>query len=123
MLYDGLRDLWYVLETDGQSLFPQPTDHAVLHTRTLDPTTGTWKTLQSLQVPPPVFGLAAVIKNRLVYVGYDSDVDSASSTSFITIDTTDPTSPNIYGATALPVLPFGFIGTRSQTGNGGLATC
>ena len=90
VLYDGLRDLWYVIETDGQSLFPAPTDHAVLHTRTLDPVSGTWKTLQSLQVPPPVFGLAAAITNRLVYVGYDPQVDAASGTSFVTIDTTDP---------------------------------
>lgn len=119
VLYDGLRDLWYVIETDGQSLFPAPTDHAVLHTRTLDPVSGTWKTLQSLQIPPPVFGLAAAITNRLVYVGYDPQVDAASGTSFITIDTTDPTAPNLYGATPLPVQPFGLIATRSQTGNGG----
>lgn len=49
VLYDGLRDLWLIVETDGTSLFPTPTDHAVLHIRTLDPVTGTWTTLQSLQ--------------------------------------------------------------------------
>jgi hypothetical protein len=119
VLYDGLRDYWFVIETQGTSLFPTPTDHAVLHTRTLDPVTGTWKTLQSLEVPPPVFGLAAVITNRLVYVGYDTQVDSQSGTSFITIDTTDPMAPNIYGATELPVQPQGLMATRSQTGNGG----
>src|SRR5579862_2700342 len=64
VLYDGLRDLWLVVETDGTSLFPTPTDHAVLHIRTLDPVTGTWKTLQSLQIPPPIFGLAAPLTNR-----------------------------------------------------------
>jgi hypothetical protein len=119
VLYDGLRDYWFVIETQGTSLFPTPTDHAVLHTRTLDPVSGTWKTLQSLEVPPPVFGLAAAITNRLVYVGYDNQVDAESGTSFITIDTTDPTAPNIYGATGLSVQPQGLIATRSQTGNGG----
>jgi hypothetical protein len=119
VLYDGLRDYWFVIETQGTSLFPTPTDHAVLHTRTLDPVSGTWKTLQSLEVPPPVFGLAAVITNRLVYVGYDTQVASQSGTSFITIDTTDPAAPNIYGATPLDVQPQGLIATRSQTGNGG----
>jgi hypothetical protein len=116
-LYDGLRDLWLIMETDGTSLFPVPTDHAVLHVRTLDPGNGTWTTLQSLQVPPPVFGLATVLKNRLVYVGYSDKVDA--SIALITIDTSDPTQPNIYGITALPEQPFGLIGTRSQTGNGG----
>ncbi len=119
VIYDGLRDLWYVIETDGTSLFPTPSDHAVLHIRTLDPASGTWTTLQSLRVPPPVFGLAAAITNRLVYVGFDSQVDAQSGTSFVTVDTTDPTMPNIYGSTGLPVQPFGLIGTRSQTGNGG----
>ncbi|HEY8090296.1 MAG TPA: hypothetical protein VIF09_20685, partial [Polyangiaceae bacterium] len=71
VLYDGLRDLWFVIETDGTSLFPTPSDHAVLHIRTLNPADGTWTTLQSLQVPPPVFGLASAITNRIIYVGFD----------------------------------------------------
>jgi hypothetical protein len=119
VLYDGQRDLWYVIETDGTSLFPTPTDHAVLHIRTLDPVTGTWTTLQSVQIPPPVFGLAAAITNRLVYVGYDAATDAGSGTSFVTIDTSTPSAPNIYGLTGLPVTPFGLLATRSQTGNGG----
>jgi hypothetical protein len=119
VLYDGLRDLWFVISTQGMSLFPQPTDRAVLDIRTLNPVDGTWTTIQSLTVPPPVFGLAAVVTNRLIYVGYDSQVDAQSGTSLVTIDTSMPTAPNIYGATGLPVQPFGLIATRSQQGNGG----
>jgi hypothetical protein len=120
VLYDGLRDLWYVIETNGQSLFPTPTDKAVLHVRTLDPVSGTWTDVGSLAVPPPVFGLSSVLTNRLVYIGFDTTIDSASGTSFITIDTSDPTSPSIYaGAPGLPIQPQGIIGTRSRSGNGG----
>lgn len=119
VLYDGLRDIWFVIETNGQSLFPTPSDKAVLHIRTLDPVSGTWADLGSLQVPPPVFGLSSVLTNRLVYVGFDSQVDAASGTSFVTIDTTDPTAPNIYASTGLPIQPQGIIGSRSRTGNGG----
>jgi hypothetical protein len=121
VLYDGKRDLWFVIESQGTSLFPTPTDRAVLHIRTLDPVSGTWTTLQSLQVPPPVFGLATALTNRLLYVGFDNLVDSQSGTSLLTIDTADPSAPNIYDATPLPVQPFGMIGTRSDTGNGGPA--
>jgi hypothetical protein len=119
VLFDGLRDLWLVIETDGTSLFPTPTDHAVLHIRKLDPVTGDWSTLQSLQIPPPIFGLAAPLTNRFVYVGFDTQPDAQSGATFITIDTTDPTMPNIYAVTPLPAQPEGLIATRSQTGNGG----
>lgn len=117
--YDGLRDLWIIIQVTGQSLFPTPSDKATLQLRTLDPTSGTWMTLGSLQVPPPVFGLSTVIKNRLVYVGFDNLVDSASGTSLITIDTTDPTNPNIYGAVGLSAQPTGMMGTRSVTAPAG----
>jgi hypothetical protein len=119
VLYDGLRDLWLVVETDGTSLFPTPTDHAVLHLRTLDPVSGTWTTIQSLQIPPPIFGLAATLTNRFVYLGFDTAADAQSGATFITIDTSDPKQPNILGATPLPVQPEGLMATRSQTGNGG----
>jgi hypothetical protein len=117
--YDGLRDLWIIIETNGQSLFPTPSDKATLHLRTLDPVSGTWATLGSLSVPPPVFGLAAVLKNRLVYVGFDNLVDSASGTSLVTIDTSDPTNPNIYASLGLVTQPTGIIGTRSGLGMAG----
>lgn len=117
--YDGLRDLWIIIETNGQSLFPTPNDKATLHLRTLDPMTGTWTTLGSLSVPPPVFGLSAVVKNRLVYVGFDPLIDATSGTSFVTIDTSDPTAPNIYASLGLDVQPQGILGTRSISGNGG----
>jgi hypothetical protein len=120
VLFDGLRDLWLVVETDGTSLFPAPTDHAVLHTRKLDPVTGTWTTLQSLQIPPPIFGLAAVLTNRFVYLGFDTQPDAQSSATFITVDTTMPTAPNIFGSTPLPAQPEGLMATRSTTGNGGV---
>ena len=119
VLYDGLRDLWLVVETDGTSLFPTPTDHAVLHIRTLDPVSGTWTTLGSLQIPPPIFGLAATLTNRFVYLGFDTSADAQSGSTFITIDTSEPSQPNIFGATPLPVQPEGLMATRSQTGNGG----
>jgi hypothetical protein len=120
VLYDGPRDIWFVIETNGQSLFPTPADKAVLSVRTLDPVAGTWTELGTLRVPPPVFGLAAVITNRLVYVGFDPLVDSSSGTSFVTLDTSDPTDPQIYAAsTPLDIQPQGIIGTRSRTGNGG----
>jgi hypothetical protein len=120
VLYDGPRDIWFIVETNGQSLFPTPTDKAVLHVRTLDPASGTWTDLGTLQVPPPVFGLAAVITNRLVYVGFDRLVDSSTGTSFVTLDTTDPADPKIYAAsTPLDIQPQGIIGSRSRSGNGG----
>ncbi|HTQ41946.1 MAG TPA: hypothetical protein VMI75_04245 [Polyangiaceae bacterium] len=118
--YDGLRDYWFIIETDGQSLFPTPKDKAVLHVRTLDPVSGTWADLGSLQVPPPVFGLATVITDRIAYVGFDPLVDSASGTSFITLDTSDPGNPTIFTAsTPLDIQPQGIIGTRSTSGKGG----
>jgi hypothetical protein len=120
VLYDGYRDLWWVIESDGQSLFPTATDRAVLHARTLDPVSGTWKTLSSLQIPPPVFGLAAVLTNRFVYVGFDNSAAALSGTSLITIDTTDPAALSLYsGTTPLAVQPFGVVGTRSQMGSNG----
>lgn len=119
VLYDGVRDIWYVIETNGQSLFPTPSDMAILHARTLDPVSGTWTDLGTLRIPPPVFGLAGVQTNRLVYIGFDNQVDSASGTSFVTLDTSDPTNPSIYASTGLDIQPQGIIATRSQTGNGG----
>jgi hypothetical protein len=119
VLYDGIRDIWFVIETNGQSLFPTPSDTAILHARTLDPVSGTWTDLGTLRIPPPVFGLAGVQTNRVVYVGFDNQVDSASGTSFVTLDTSDPTNLAIYASTGLDIQPQGIIATRSQTGNGG----
>ncbi|HEX8795513.1 MAG TPA: hypothetical protein VF765_31400 [Polyangiaceae bacterium] len=119
VLYDGVRDIWYIIETNGQSLFPTPSDMAILHAETLDPVSGTWTDLGQLRIPPPVFGLAGVQTNRLVYIGFDNQVDSASGTSFVTLDTTDPTNLSIYASTGLDIQPQGIIATRSQTGNGG----
>ena len=120
VLYDGLRDIWFVIETNGQSLFPTPTDKAVLHVRTLDPVSGTWTDPRTLQVPPPVFGLAAVITNRIVYIGFDPLVDPSSGTSFVTLDTTRSDGPEDLAASTRFGRPAaGVIGTRSKTGNGG----
>jgi hypothetical protein len=117
VLYDGKRDLWLYIETGGSSLFPVPSDSANLHLSTLDPVSGTWKEKYSLAVPTPVFGLAAVVTNRLVYVGFSDKIDSGLA--FVTIDTTDPQQPNIYSLTAMDVQPFGLMATRNGRGNGG----
>jgi hypothetical protein len=81
---------------------------------------GAWTTLSSLQIPPPIFGLAATLTNRFVYVGFDTQPDAQSGATFITIDTSEPMAPNIYGSTPLPVQPEGLMATRSTTGSGGV---
>ncbi len=115
--YDGLRDLWYVFESNGATHFPLPSDAVVLHLRELDTQTGAWREIQSITVPTPVANThVAVLRERLVYVAYREELDGGFGTALAVIDTSSPSQPAVLGAlTPLARDPIGLIGTRSST--------
>jgi hypothetical protein len=117
VLYDGNRDLWLVIESD--SLFPGAGDGAKFYTRTLDPVTGKWTTLQSLQVPAPVFNQAVVLNQRIAYLAPVKG-GALGAEELVTIDTEDPTNLSAPAEMALPTPPIGMIGTRAVQSIGGV---
>lgn len=122
--YDGLRDLWYVFESNGSTHFPLPGDLITLHVRRLDTHTGAWDELQSIQVPTIVASThVAVLRERLVYVAYQKDLDVRAGKALAVIDTSNPMQPTVVGSlTPLADEPIGLIGTRSSTSAGGSIT-
>jgi hypothetical protein len=118
--YDGLRDYWYVWESGGVGIFPNPTDPVFLHVRQLDTHTGDWTELQRLKVPPLVsFSVMTVLRERLEYIAYDSLMDGNIGADLVSVDTTDPSNVSVTNSQLLDVQPIGLIGTRSSTQNGG----
>lgn len=122
--YDGLRDLWYVFESNGATHFPTPSDAVFLHIRRLDTQTGAWEEIQSIKVPTLVANThIAVLRDRLVYVAYRSEPDGAFGTALAVVDTSNPSQPSVVGSsTPLAKEPIGLIGTRSSTSAGGSIT-
>jgi hypothetical protein len=121
VLYDGLRDLWYIFESGGASAFPQPSDQVLLHVRQLDTNTGAWTNLYSSKVPTLVaFNLVGVLRERVVYVAYNGS-DAATGRQLITLDTSNPSQIALFDQQDLDVPPFGMIATRSTSGVGGVA--
>lgn len=130
VLYDGLRDVWYVFESTSPGPFPLPDTTVFLHVRTLDPVTGSWKELQKLKVPPHVsFALMSVLRDRIVYVAYrpaDGGVADAAvgqlTYDLVTLDTTHQEAVTAYDEQPLTRAPTAMVGTRSETGSGGRVT-
>jgi hypothetical protein len=64
------------------------------------------------------FTLVAVLRDRIAYVAY-SNPDAAQQTELVVIDTSAPNNVTLLTPQALDKQPFGLIGTRSDTGQGG----
>lgn len=120
--YDGLRDLWYLFESNGPDLVPGPTEGMTLHVRSLDTATGAWTNLSTLKLPPlHSFDTIAVLRERIVYVAYN-DVDGSSNpVQLVTVDTSNPRAPLVLSKQELARAPFGITESRSVTGAGGQA--
>ncbi len=120
VLYDGERDLWYIFESGGQDFFPTPSEPVFLHVRKLDTHTGEWTELSRTKVPTLVsFTMATVVRERLVYVAYDTAPDGSFTYQLVTLDTSNPASISTL-ASPLPLakVPLGIIGTRTDVGLG-----
>ncbi|HEY2512013.1 MAG TPA: hypothetical protein VGI39_14195 [Polyangiaceae bacterium] len=118
--YDGLRDLWYLFENTGGSLFPTPSDTVNLHLRSLDTHTGKWTESKSIAVPPIVStDTVAVLNNRLAYVAYSQSDGGPLGYEIVLVDTTNASTPSVIGTTPLSSYPGGVIGTRNPSSAGG----
>jgi hypothetical protein len=121
--YDGLRDLWYVFESNGATHFPTPTDNVFLHVRKLDTHTGKWEEIQSIKVPTLVANThVAVLRDRIAYIAYRTTSDGSLAQDLVVIDTTSPPQPTVASSTPLAGDPIGIIGTRATTTAGGHVT-
>jgi hypothetical protein len=122
--YDGLRDLWYVFESNGATHFPTPSDAVFLHIRRLDALTGAWEEIQSIKVPTLVANThVAVLRERLAYIAYRTDADGQVGNDLVVINTEDPSQPSLIGSpTPLVGSPIGVIGTRGGATAGGSIT-
>ncbi len=144
--YEAARDLWYVLESGGDGVYPLPGDPFFLHVRRLDRVTGAWTELAKVSLPAGVASLTTtVLGTTLAYVAYGAGgeggvsaggsgpVNGSESTAaltpsiqaaygFVAVDTSDLTALT---ACVLPLsaAPNAVIGTPSPTSpNGGYAT-
>lgn len=121
--YDGLRDLWYVFESNGGTHFPTPTDTVFLHVRSLDTHSGKWEEIQSIKVPTLVANThVAVLRERIAYIAYRTTADGSVAQDLVIIDTTSPAQPRVESSTPLAGDPIGIIGTRATTTAGGHVT-
>ena len=118
--YDGLRDLWYLFENTGGSLFPTPSDIVNLHVRSLDTHTGKWTESKSIPVPAIVStDTVAVLNDRLAYVAYSQPEGGPLGYEIVLVDTTSPNNPQVIGTTPLASYPGGVIATRNPSAAGG----
>jgi hypothetical protein len=123
VVYDGIRDIWYIFESGGVGLYPLPTDPFYVHTRRIDRTTGAWTELGKAQIPAGVsFQTTAVLKERVSYVAYgDSDAGDLDggyppSFSLVTLNTSDPTKVSVDSIYPLwGGQPAGVVGTWPDT--------
>jgi hypothetical protein len=110
VLYDPVRDYWYVFESGGQGIYPTPTDPYFLHVRQIDRVTGAWTELAKVQVPPGVsFLTTAVLGDAVTYVAYGSGAPEAGADAGV--EDIPPVNAVDGGATLLPVIhdKFGLV--------------
>ena len=122
VVYDGLRELWYIFESGGDGFIPQPTDKVFFHVRELDTTTGLWNELQKIEVPPELsFATIAAVRERVGYVAYGaSATDGGATYDFVSIDTSNPSAPVLRDRMPMSGAPVGAVGTRSTAAAGGV---
>ncbi len=121
--YDGLRDLWYVFESNGATHFPLPTESVFLHVRKLDTYTGKWEEIQSIKIPTLVANShIAILRERIAYIAYRTTADGSVAKDLVVINTTSPTEPTVENSTPLAGDPIGVVGTRATTTAGGHVT-
>lgn len=118
--YDGVRDIWYLLESKSDDFQTGPLDQMVLHTRSLDLATGTWDELGSISVPPlHSYNSVVVVRDRLLFVAHVPG--DAGEVQLVTINTADPAKLSIVSSQPLDRAPRGMVATRaSGTGAGGV---
>lgn len=117
--YDGLRDIWYVLESKSADFQAGPLDSMVLHARALDRASGQWTELGALDVPPlQSYDSVVVVRDRLLFVAHAAD---AGGVQLVNVNTADPAKLAIVSTQPLDRTPRGMIATRSSgTGAGGV---
>ncbi len=131
--YDPAQDLWYVFESGGAGVYPLPTDPFFLHTRQLDPVSGTWTEMQKVQIPTGVSYLTtAVLRNRIAYLAYGASADgwdaggptdAGAPYALVILDTTNASSVAVASIVPLATAPTSIVGTPDGPGfSGGLAT-
>jgi hypothetical protein len=120
VVYDGLRDLWYVFESGGAGFFPLPTDPTLLHVRRLDTRTGQWEELQTQRVPSIVsYTHIGVLRERLVYIAYRRGSEAGLAQDMVTLNTAEPNNVTVLSTQPLEQPVKGLIATRSTNQSGG----
>lgn len=123
--YDGLADVWYILEK-GATAFGQQT----LHARTLG-NDGQWTELAKLTVPPLANARLGVLNGRIVYVAWiPTDAGVPSETGLVVIDTSNVKSSHALSilkqngsdiGSTLGFFPSGLVASPNTSGIGGTA--
>jgi hypothetical protein len=111
VLYDGLRDLWFVIREQHHPQPDRPRRPAHEDARPGD---------GDVDGAPVDRGTAPRHRSRCA--AHQSPRLRrllGGLGRLVTVDTTDPRNLGLLAATPLPQQPFGLIATRSQTGNGG----
>jgi hypothetical protein len=95
--YDPVQDRWYIFEAGTT-----PKDPAKLHVRDLNPGTGVWNELHTVdQVPIPRH--TTTTKDRLVYISAPAGTIDPSAYALDVLDTSNPATVKVLGTeTTLP---------------------
>jgi hypothetical protein len=127
VLYDGKRDMWFLLESGGEGPFPLPSDPFFVHARTIDPISGKWTELGSAQIPAGLsYTTTGQLAERIAYIAYGNEPDGGSpDASFdagasvpgnfglVVVDTSNPASMTVASVTGLQSSPVAVVGVRS----------
>lgn len=115
--YDGLRDLFYVFESETPDPLPGPSEGSVLHVRSYDRSHMAWTEHARMRVPALQSADAVVsLRERLAYVAY---ADASTGTRLVTYDTSNPASPKALPDVPLEAAPVGAMGFPGAEGAGG----
>jgi hypothetical protein len=110
--YDGIRDIWFVLESKGSEFQAAPNDPMVLHARSFDVATGKWTELGSIPVPPlHSYTSLVVVRDRLLYVAHVPE--GGTSVQLVTVNTASPASMSVVSTQSLDKTPRGMTATRN----------
>lgn len=102
IVHDPAKDLWFIFEREAAA------DEAhTLHVRQLNTTSGQWRELTTLEVPPPATPVAnGALPNKLVYLSLPNPFALQADYGFTLLDTSDPRNVEVIKP-ALRTLPAG----------------